>query len=242
MHKTFLLTNIKGIWLPLDEVYRPVRGKDMSRSNILEDAFIWVKNGLIEAFGKMEFLSDDLPDGLLESMHQVDCKGKYVLPSFVDAHSHLVFAAWREGEMELRLKGKSYLEIAEAGGGILNSARRLEQTSEILLFDQAFQRLESLIKSGTGALEIKSGYGLTLESEMKMLRVIKKIKEESPIPIKSTFLGAHAIPKSYSNRNDYIDLLINEMIPAVASEGLADYCDVFCDTGFFTQHETELIL
>jgi len=190
----------------------------------------------------MSNLNDDFPESHFLATHQLDCSGKYVLPSFVDAHSHLVFAAWREGEMEMRLSGKSYLEIAQAGGGILNSARKLALVSEDELFETAYERLETLIKSGTGALEIKSGYGLSLESELKMLRVIQRIKQDSPIPIKATFLGAHAIPKEFQNRHEYIDLIVNEMIPAVAAENLADYCDVFCDQGFFTPVETELIL
>jgi imidazolonepropionase len=144
--------------------------------------------------------------------------------------------------MEMRLSGKTYLEIAAEGGGILNSARRLEETPEEELFEHALERLEKLIRQGTGALEIKSGYGLSLGAELKMLRVIKRIREKSPIPIRATFLGAHAVPKQYTDRRTYIDLILNQMIPAVAEEGLADYCDVFCDTGFFTPSETVEIL
>lgn len=239
---TILLINVKGIWLPVTKENIPVKGSKLNDSNILSDAFLFVKNGKIESFGKMSDLTDDLPLGTLENTAQMDCGGRYVLPSFVDAHSHLVFASWRENEMEMRLNGKTYLEIAESGGGILNSARRLEETTEEHLFESAWERLESLIKMGTGALEIKSGYGLSLEAELKMLRVIRRLKEESPIPIKSTFLGAHAIPSIYKDRTDYIDLIINQMIPAVSKENLADYCDVFCDKGFFTPEETELIL
>lgn len=171
-----------------------------------------------------------------------DCTGRFVLPSFCDAHSHLVFAAWRENEMEMRLSGMNYLEIAAKGGGILNSARRLQDCPENDLFNSARERLKELIALGTGALEIKSGYGLSLEAELKMLRVIARLKEFSPIPLKATFLGAHAIPKEYTNRQDYVRLVCREMIPAVAAEGLADYCDVFCDTGFFTPEETIEIL
>ncbi len=242
MHGNLLLTNIKGVWLPPFSGNQPIKGEKMSKSNILSDAFLWIKNGKIEAFGNMQDLKDDVPESILTSDHQLDCTGRYILPSFVDAHSHLVFAAWRENEMEMRLGGKTYLEIAEAGGGILNSANMLENTSEDQLFESAYKRFESLLKLGTGALEIKSGYGLSLASELKMLRVIKRIKEEAPIPIKATFLGAHAIPKKYSDRSEYIDLVINEMIPAVAEENLADYCDVFCDKGFFSPSETEAIL
>jgi len=242
MNGTLLLTNLKGIWLPIHKGDHSLPGKEMAKCNLLENAFLWIKGGKIEAFGKMSNLIDDFPESHFLATHQLDCSGKYVLPSFVDAHSHLVFAAWREGEMEMRLSGKSYLEIAQAGGGILNSARKLALVSEDELFETAYERLETLIKSGTGALEIKSGYGLSLESELKMLRVIQRIKQDSPIPIKATFLGAHAIPKEFQNRHEYIDLIVNEMIPAVAAENLADYCDVFCDQGFFTPVETELIL
>jgi imidazolonepropionase len=242
MHGNLFLTNVKGIWLPPFSDNQPVKGLKMNVSNILSDAFLWIKNGKIEAFGKMQDLKDDFPESILTSSHQLDCSGRFILPSFVDAHSHLVFAAWRENEMEMRLSGKTYLEIAIAGGGILNSANMLENTSEDQLFETAFDRLEALMKLGTGALEIKSGYGLSLDSELKMLRVIKRIKEEAPIPIKATFLGAHAIPKKYKDRNDYIELVINEMIPEVAKKGLADYCDVFCDKGFFNPSETEAIL
>jgi len=242
MQGNILLTSVKGLWLPPNVGNQTIKGLKMNTSNILSDSFVWIKGGKIEAFGKMVDLKDDFPDSILNSSQQLDCAGKYVLPAFVDAHSHLVFAAWRENEMEMRLAGKSYLEIAEAGGGILNSARMLENMPEDQLFESAYKRLEELIKLGTGALEIKSGYGLSLESELKMLRVIRKIKETAPIPIKATFLGAHAIPKKFTDRSDYIDLVINEMIPAVAAENLADYCDVFCDKGFFTPSEAEAIL
>jgi imidazolonepropionase len=242
MHHSLLLTQIKGIWTsPVSEI-RPLKGSELNTSKIFADSFLFIKNGKIEAMGTMTDLTDDLPESVLQSVNSYDCSGKFVLPAFVDAHSHLVFAAWRENEMEMRLAGKSYLEIAEGGGGILNSALRLANAPEDFLFESAWQRLEALIKLGTGALEIKSGYGLSLEAELKMLRVIKKLKEESPIPIKSTFLGAHAIPKNFTNRNEYIDLVIHQMIPAVAEEGLADYCDVFCDTGFFCPKESEIIL
>jgi imidazolonepropionase len=242
MQHAVLLTHIKGIWLPPVQEIRPLYGSELALSNILTNGFILVRDGRIEAIGSMDDLTDDLSESVLENIPQYNCIGKYVLPAFADAHSHLVFAAWRENEMEMRLAGKSYLEIAAAGGGILNSALRLESTSEEQLFESAWLRLESLMKMGTGALEIKSGYGLSIESELKMLRVIRRIKEEAPIPIKATFLGAHAIPKKYSDRKDYIRLVVEEMIPAVAAQNLADYCDVFCDTGFFTPDETRHIL
>ena len=237
MKNQLFLTNINGLWLPPQSFKGPVAGKNLNKSNVLEDAWLLVKDGLIHSFGKME----NHPE-LEENCSVQDCSGRYVLPSFCDAHSHLVFAAWRENEMEMRLSGKSYLQIAEEGGGILNSAKRLHACSENELFDAAYHRLTELIRLGTGALEIKSGYGLSLEAELKMLRVIARLKEISHIPIKATFLGAHAIPKSFANREDYIDLVCKEMIPAVAAEGLADYCDVFCDQGFFTESETITIL
>jgi len=237
-----IFLHIKGLWLPLTSDIKPVKGASLKEMNLLANAWIWIEGGFIRKFGTMESLTGDLPPSILQTADTVDCSGRFVLPSWVDAHSHLVFAAWRESEMELRLQGATYMEIAAAGGGILNSAHRLEQVSEEQLFDDAWERLDNLISMGTGALEIKSGYGLSLESELKMLRVIRKIREASPIPIKATFLGAHAIPKVFTDRNVYIDLIINQMIPAVAQEGLADYCDVFCDKGFFTREETVRIL
>lgn len=242
MSSSLLLSNIKGLWLPPNATIQPIKGEALSKSSVLENAFIWIENGKIKSVGSMETIEKTVPELIVNSSETIDCTGRFVLPSWVDAHSHLVFAAWRENEMEMRLKGATYMEIAEAGGGILNSAQRLESVSENQLFDDAWQRLECLIKMGTGALEIKSGYGLSLESELKMLRVIRRIREKSPIPIRATFLGAHAIPKKYTERDTYIQLVINEMIPAVAAENLADYCDVFCDKGFFTPSETERIL
>ena len=236
MNNSILLHSIRGLWLPPQNLTGPVKGKYLNQGNLAENTWLLVKDGLIDSFGLMDAVPEtgSLPD--------LDCSGRFVLPSFCDAHSHLVFAAWRENEMEMRLSGMNYLEIAAQGGGILNSARRLQEKPENELFDQAYQRLQELMAMGTGALEIKSGYGLSLDAELKMLRVIARLKEASPIPIKATFLGAHAIPKQYANRRDYIDLVCREMIPAVASEGLADYCDVFCDTGFFTEEETVEIL
>lgn len=236
MNNSILLHSIRGLWLPPQNLPGPVKGKHLNQGNLAENAWLLVKDGRIDSFGFM----DAVPE--TGSLPAQDCSGRFVLPSFCDAHSHLVFAAWRENEMEMRLSGMDYLEIAAQGGGILNSARRLQEKPENELFDQAYQRLQELMAMGTGALEIKSGYGLSLHAELKMLRVIARLKEASPIPIKATFLGAHAIPKQYANRRDYIDLVCREMIPAVASEGLADYCDVFCDTGFFTEEETVEIL
>ena len=172
----------------------------------------------------------------------IDASGQFILPCWCDSHTHLVFAASREEEFVDKIKGMSYEEIAAKGGGILNSAKKLNAMSEDELFDLSWKRLNEVIKLGTGAIEIKSGYGLSVEGELKMLRVIKKLKERSPIPIKSTFLGAHTYPLEYKeNHQGYIDLIINEMLPVIAKEKLADYIDVFCENGFFSPEETETI-
>ena len=172
----------------------------------------------------------------------IDASGQFVLPTWCDSHTHLVFAASREEEFVDKIKGLSYAEIAAKGGGILNSAGKLNETSEAELLRMAWIRLQEVMQSGTGAIEIKSGYGLSVEGELKMLRVIKKLKETSPIPIKATFLGAHTYPVEYKeNHKGYIDLIINEMLPVIAKEKLADYIDVFCETGFFSPEETETI-
>lgn len=211
----------------------------MAELKSIDHAFLLIENGLIKDYGvyndavKEQYAGADL----------LDAAGGLVLPSFVDSHTHIVFAKSREEEFVMRIKGKSYEEIAEAGGGILNSARKLQAMSEDELFESAKQRLFEVIRFGTGAIEIKSGYGLTVNDELKMLRVIKRLKEISPITIKATFLGAHAVPAEYKqNRQGYIDLVINEMLPQVAEQNLADYCDVFCDQGFFTVEETDAIL
>jgi imidazolonepropionase len=202
----------------------------------VHDAFLLLENGRIAAFGPMA----ECPERADEVL---DATGRLVLPSWCDSHTHIVFAATREEEFVDRIRGLSYEEIAARGGGILNSARKLQAATEDELFEGAWGRLQEVIAMGTGAIEVKSGYGLTLESELKMLRVIRRLKEQSPIPVKASFLGAHAVPTEYKNRReDYIALIINEMLPKVAGEGLADYCDVFCDQGFFTPAETELIL
>lgn len=202
----------------------------------INDAFLLLENDSIAAFGPMA----QCPERADEV---IDASGRFVFPSWCDSHTHIVFAASREEEFVDRIRGLSYEEIARRGGGILNSARRLQAASEEELYIGARERLLEVIRHGTGAIEIKSGYGLTLDSELKMLRVIRRLKAESPIPIKASFLGAHAVPLEYKERrNDYIDLVINEMLPRVAEEQLADYCDVFCDKGFYTPDETERIL
>ncbi|WP_338791645.1 imidazolonepropionase [Bernardetia sp. MNP-M8] len=218
-------------------------GKEMQDLPSIENAFLIIESGKIKEFGRMEDINDEQKSAWLDSssVEKIDATGKFILPSFVDSHTHIVYAGSRETEFEDRIHGLTYEEIAKRGGGILNSAKRLQQTSEEELYEAAHQRLFEMIGFGTGAAEIKSGYGLTLEDELKMLRVIRKLKEVSPIEIKATFLGAHAFPKEIS-RESYMDLLTQKMIPQVAEENLADYCDVFCDRGFFTVEETDRIL
>jgi imidazolonepropionase len=216
----------------------PLKGSEMAELPYLEQAWMLIENGKIADYGKMS----DQP--AVEEAEKIDLKGRMVLPAWVDSHTHIVYAQSREEEFVMRIKGRTYEEIAESGGGILNSAIKLRNTPENELYETAEKRLLEVISLGTGAIEIKSGYGLDTESELKMLRVIKLLKENYPgIPIKSTFLGAHAIPAEYkTRRSEYIDLIIDEMIPQVAAEKLADYCDVFCERGFFTVEETDQIL
>jgi imidazolonepropionase len=236
-----ILENIKEI-IQVDPKNRLwVAGKSMSQLQTIKNAFLVIQDELIEDFGPMEklgltdFEGDDL-------IMEIDCSGKMVFPSYCDSHTHLVFAATREQEFVDRIKGLTYEEIAKNGGGILNSANRLQEMSEDDLFHQAMIRLEEIAGMGTGAVEIKSGYGLTTESELKMLRVIRRIKQNSPLLIKSTFL-AHAFPVEYQKkRSEYLDLIITDMLPQIAADELADYVDVFCDRGFFTMEETERIL
>ena len=234
---TTLFINIKELIqvreLSEDKVY----GKDMGILPIIKNAFMLIKDHTIIDFGSMDNLS------LKKADKVVDLTGKLVLPTWCDSHTHLVYADSREDEFVDRIKGLTYQEIAEKGGGILNSSKKLQNKPEIELFEDAAKRLKELIKNGTGAIEIKSGYGLTLESELKILRVIKKLKENFSLPIKATFLGAHAIPNEYKEkRSEYIQLIINKMIPEIAKEKLADYIDVFCEKGYFTTTETDLIL
>jgi len=204
-----------------------VKGGEMANLQCISNAFLHIEDGIIKNFGA----DQDCP---VERADQIiDCAGQLVLPSFCDSHTHLVFAAWRSGEFVDRIKGLSYEEIAKKGGGILNSALKLQDVGEDQLFEDAKSRLAEVIALGTGAIEIKSGYGLTTESEIKILRVIRRLKELDWIPVKATFLGAHAMPlKFQSNRNEYIRLITDEMLPVIRDEGLADYMDVFCDRGF----------
>ena len=221
-----------------------VSGKDMNKLNCIDNAYLLINNDFIEDFGSMseiEVINKKNKD--CEYLTEIDAEGRMVFPSFCDSHTHLVYAGSREIEYIDKIKGLSYEEIAKRGGGILNSSKLLHNTSEEELIAQAFERLEEIKMFGTGAVEIKSGYGLSVEDEIKMLRVIKKLKEISPLTIKSTFLGAHAVPAEYkSNQKAYVDLIINKMLPKVAEENLADFVDVFCDRGFFTVEETDRIL
>ncbi len=232
-----LIKNIKElVQVEYGEPKIAVQGKAMGILPSIENAFLLLEDDKIHSFGEMK----DCPTSADST---IDATGQTVFPSWCDSHTHIVYAGSREIEFVNRIKGMSYEEIAENGGGILNSAKRLQSTSEDDLFDQALYRLNEIISYGTGAVEIKSGYGLTVDAEIKMLRVIKRLKEVSPIEIKATFLGAHAFPVEYkNNRQAYIDLIINEMLPIISTENLADYCDVFCDKGFFTTDESKQIL
>ena len=215
-------------------------GNDMNCLNTIENAYIEIENGKISNFGDMDEWSG-ISDWNLTTI--IDANEGLVLPTFCDSHTHLVFAESRESEFNDRINGLSYQEIAQNGGGILNSAKKIHQIDEEILYERSLKRLNRLIKLGTGAIEIKSGYGLNVESELKILRVIKKLKETTPICIKSTFLGAHAVPKKYKkNKKEYIELIIDKMLPEIASNDLADYIDVFCEEGYFTNEDTIRIL
>ena len=217
------------------------KGAELGNVEQLSNAWLSIHDGLISGFGKMETIAADVDFSSFKEV--ISVKGKSILPTWCDSHTHIVFAGSREDEFVSRIKGLSYETIAKNGGGILNSAKKLNETSEEELFESASARLHTLIKMGTGAIEIKSGYGLCLAGEIKMLRVIKRLKENFEIPIKATFLGAHAFPAEYKNNHQaYIDLIINEMLPAIQKENLADYIDVFCEDGFFNAEETGRIL
>jgi len=240
---TILITNIKELVGVDYERKARLCGSEMGTLKTIENAFLFIEDGLISLFGQMEELNNSVVNDPVREITKIDAGGRMVFPSFCDSHTHLVYAGSREIEYVDKIRGLSYEEIAKRGGGILNSARKLHDTSFESLVEQATERLNEIIKLGTGAVEIKSGYGLNTEDELKMLRVIKKLKETSPLTIVSTFLGAHAVPAEYKGRqNEYVDHIINEMIPLVAAEELADYIDVFCDKGFFTVEETERIL
>ena len=238
-----LIKNIKELLQIEDTPKLYVKGQEMKKMQILKDAWLFLKEGKIEEFGPMNKFNEREISNKLPNMEVIDASGKMVMPTFVDSHTHLVYPASREIEYIDKIKGLSYEEIAKRGGGILNSAKKMQEISEEELFNSAMKRLNEIAAYGTGAVEIKSGYGLTTESELKMLRVIKKLKEHSPLTIKASFLGAHSIPVEYRGKQEeYVDLVINEMLPRVAEQKLADYLDVFCDVGFFTVKDTERIL
>jgi imidazolonepropionase len=240
---SLLITNIKSL---LGTEYEPVpfvSGKEMGRLSSLENAWLLLHEGRIEDFGSMEELDRKAFHGRFIQLTEIAANGKLVMPAFCDSHTHLVYAGSREVEYMDRIRGLSYEEIAKRGGGILNSAALLQATPEEELYEQSLSRVREIMQLGTGAVEIKSGYGLTTESELKMLRVIRRIRETTAIDIKATFLGAHSVPLAYREDPDsYVDLVVEEMIPAVAGDGLADFIDVFCDRGFFTVPQTERIL
>jgi len=227
-----LLENIKELIQVENEPIHFRAGKEMAKVNTIKNAFLIIRDEIIEEFGEMVELKDKYRDDDL--LIEIDCSNRLVYPSFCDSHTHLVYPGPREKEFVDRIKGLSYEEIARRGGGILNSAKRLHEMSAEDLYHDAMERVVEIMKFGTGAVEIKSGYGLNTEDELKMLRVNRWIRETAPICVRSTFLGAHAIPLEYkSNPSKYVDVVINEMIPQVASEELADYIDVFCDKGFY---------
>lgn len=237
-----LIKNIKELVQVDDKARLLVKGADMAKLKTIKDAYLIIDGELIEDYGKMkDFTEDKMGD--CDEYDEIDADGRMVFPSFCDSHTHLVYAGSREIEYSDKIKGLSYEEIAKRGGGILNSAALLHKTSEDELYEQALLRVHEIISQGTGAVEIKSGYGLNTADEIKMLRVIKRLKETTPLIIKSTFLGAHAVPAEYkANPDEYVDIIINEMIPQIAAEELADYIDVFCDKGFFTVEQTDRIL
>ncbi len=243
-----LITNIRQLIQAGDHITLK-RGEQMRNLDIIEDAFLYIEDSLIADYGKMETMPPHLCDAISkrEDPHNdlkiIDAAGRMVFPSFCDSHTHLVYAGSREQEFVDKINGLSYQEIAARGGGILNSAQLLENTSEDELYRSAMERANEILATGTGAVEIKSGYGLTPENELKMLRVIKRIKENSPLTVKSTFLGAHAFPAKYAgNKEGYVEEIINTMIPMVAAEELAEYIDVFCEEGFFSIDDTDRIL
>ena len=228
--------NIKELIQVRDSQTKKVCGREMKILPTIKNAYLLIENDRIVDFGSME----NVPEFANET---VDCSGKMILPSWCDSHTHIVYAGNREQEFVDRIHGFTYEEIANKGGGILNSAKKLQEISEDDLYVQSAKRLEEVMALGTGAIEIKSGYGLTLESEVKMLKVIKKLKERYHLPIKATFLGAHAIPNEFkNNKESYINLIINEMLPKVAEEKLAEFIDVFCETGYFSVEDTDRIL
>ena len=237
--QTRLLTHIKQLVNTCTH-NRPLYGKEMAELPCLENAWLLIEGDEIEAFGEMESIKKELPN-LPEE--QTNCSGRLVLPAWCDSHTHLVFTGSRENEFVDKIRGLSYAEINSRGGGILNTVQKIKEISPEQLFLESWKRLEEIAKMGTGAVEIKSGYGLSLEDELKMLRVIRQLKEKSPLQIKSTFLGAHTFPLAFrENHTAYIDEIVNDMLPVIAREKLADFIDVFCENGFFNPEESEIIL
>ena len=234
---TTIFTNIKEL-IQVEAIPKTmVAGKEMGILPTIKNAYLVIENGYILDFGTMEQLPNISADQI------VDVTGKYILPTWCDSHTHIVYAGNRDQEFIDRIHGLSYEEIAANGGGILNSAKKLQNISEDELYQQSSKRLEEIMQLGTGAVEIKSGYGLTKEAELKMLRVIKKLKENYPITIKATFLGAHALPAEFkNNKSAYLDLVINKILPIVAKENLADFIDIFCETGYFSVNDTQKLL
>ena len=243
--KDRLFINIKEL-VGVQETSALKVGAEMDNLNGIKDAFLYVKDGKIAGYGAMEQMPQELKDmagsSVLQSGEVVDASGKFIMPAFCDSHTHLVYAGSREQEFTDKIKGLSYQEIARRGGGILNSAKLLSETSEDALYQSALARAREIISQGTGAVEIKSGYGLTPQDELKMLRVVARLKETTPLTVKATFLGAHAFPAKYAqDHNGYVEEIITEMIPMVAAEGLAEYIDAFCEDGFFSVEDTDRI-
>ncbi len=235
---SILITNIKELVQVEEQAAKWVAGADMATLNTIEDAWLLTEGDRIKDFGRMADMPQDI-----QADTRIDAQGKMVFPAFCDSHTHLVYSHSREIEYRDKIQGKSYEEIAAAGGGILNSAKRMRVASEEDLYIAAKERIDTIARYGTGAVEIKSGYGLSTEAELKMLRVIKRLKQDTPLQIKSNFLAAHAVPAEYKGRQtDYVTLIIEDMLPKVAAEDLADYVDVFCDKGFFTVEDTDRIL
>lgn len=233
----FILINIKELLQVRENQMEVLKGKALQNLPSLKNAWLKVENGIISDYGVMKDFNAN------SALEVIDCSGKIVMPTWVDSHTHLVYAGNRESEFVDRIKGLTYAEIAAKGGGIINSAEKLQQTSEEDLYQQSRVRLQEVIAQGTGAIEIKSGYGLTTEAEMKMLRVAKRLQQEFDLPIKTTFLGAHALPKKFNgNTSAYIDEVINEMLPAIAEENLADFIDIFCEKNYFELEDTQRII
>jgi imidazolonepropionase len=234
---SILITNIKELLQVREPSVLKVSGTEMKTLPTIKDAYLYIEHDTIVEYGSMKELV------AFDADEVIDATGKIVLPTWCDSHTHIVFAGHREQEFVDRINGMSYEDIANRGGGILNSAEKLQNTSEDDLYQQSIKRVHEVIKLGTGALEIKSGYGLTVDAELKMLRVIKRIKRDFPIKVKATFLGAHALPKTYKdNKAGYLDLIINEMLPQIAKEELAHFIDIFCEKGYFDLNDTERVL